>query len=494
MVRAHRSLLAVLAGVLSLPSGMVWAEAVALPVEQTVDARTIAIDLQGAQVDVRIEPGAESSIRIDDLYEGEDTEGFVLLGLESGRLSVGQPLGDESVAPPVSVAITVGGSERLVIEGQELVVRMVDVREELDQSERALLEEESMMEAAKARRPGGVASRFTINTRDSEITLERVRGGQSSGENNRLVLESCRGPFIFNEDHGTVEISDHWGSLHLRGKGTQFGVSGGEVIVDLLLDGGELRLAQGGGTVKGRVTGASVDAEEWAGGMRLEGSDSRFDIRLSGTEDDQLYIKGENQDINIKEHGGVLDLNLTAGRVSVEGVAGKVKLQARESTEIELQSLDQSVKLDLSEGATATVRDAEDKLQATVNGGEFHARALQSAVLRLTDTIASVREVTGKVKVEATDSQVDLELSVPRSRPELSLKGDSSGRVVLSSPCWVRLSGSAQDAGERVQANGCELLTRTANRRPNLALRGQPAPITLLADVGDDSHLEVWSK
>ena len=494
MVRFQRIRLAVLVGMLFLSSGIVRAEAVPLPVEQAVDARTIAIDLRGAQVDVQIEPGAESTIRIDDLNEGEDTEGFVLFSLEGERLTVGQPLGDESVAPPVSVAITLGGSERLVIEGREIAIRMVDVREELDESELALLGEESMMDAAKARRRGGVASRFMIDTDDSEITLERVGGGQLSGESNRLVLEGCRGPFIFNEDHGTVDVSGHWGSLHLRGKESQFAVSGGQTIIDLLLDGGELRLAQGGGSVKGRLNGASADIEEWAGGMRFEGSDSRFDIRLSATEEDQLYIKGENQDVNIKEHGGALDLDLTAGRVSVEGVAGRVEIHARDNTEIEMQSLDQPVNLDLSEGVVATVRDAEDKLRATIKGGEFHGRALQSANLRLTDAIASVREVTGKVKVEATDSRVDLDLSVPRSRPELSLKGASVGRVLLSSPCWVRLSGNAQNAGEKVQTSGCELLTRTMNRRPSLAVRGQPAPITLLTNVGDDSHLEVWSK
>ena len=483
-----------LLGLLGSCSSVAFGAAVPLPVDRPLTANKVRLELDGSRVEVRIEPGADSQITIEDAVNGDETEGFVLMESGKGGLRVGRPHGDEVLAPPLTVVLVLGGGEILRIEGSDLTVELSDLREDLDEAQRNLLAEESVLETARARRPGGVASRLVLAVDDSDLVLERIAGGSLSGVNNRITLESCRGPFVFDQQSGSIDIQNHWGSLHLKGDGASYVVEGGDQRIAATLEGGELRLSGGGGTVQATVNTSQVSADAWAGNLRFEGADARFDIGQSATEEDLLEIRGENQDIKVSEHGGGLKMALTEGRVTIDGVAGKVDLELEDGSEAEVANLDDVLSIRLSSGSSARVQDVVGKVRAQVKESEFHLRAALELELKASEAVVDVREISNKLRVEASESEVDLDLEAPRTRPELRLARASSGRVVLASPCRVRVSGEMDAVRDRLQVSGCDLEDRKSGRRPVAALRGQRPPITLLVEVGQEAHLEVWSR
>ncbi|MDQ7007159.1 MAG: hypothetical protein Q9Q40_07990 [Acidobacteriota bacterium] len=483
-----------LLGLLGLGGFAAYGEAVPLPVDRPLTDSRLVLDLESCRVDVRIDPGAASHMTIEDALNGEDTEGFVLLEGGKSGLRIGRPHGDEALAPPLNVTLVLGAGESLRIDGSDLSIALSDARMELEEQQRKALAEESVLETARARRPGGVASRLLLSVSDSDLTLERISGASLVGANNRISLDDCRGPFIFDQQSTTVGVRRHWGSLHLKGENASYAVEGGEQRIAATLTGGELLLAGGGGSVQATVRDALVSVEGWAGSLRFDGADGRFDVRESATGDDTLAIRGSDHDVKVVEHGGALKLDLEAGRVEIDGVAGRVDLNGKESTTIEAANLDDVLDINLDSGSSARVRDVVRKVRARVTGSELRLRAALEVELKAGDAVIEISEISGKLRVEAGESEVDLDLEAPRARPELRLSGASSGRVTLAAPCRVRVSGEAEAAGDRVQVTGCDLEDRKSGRRPVPALRGQRPPITLLVDVGDDSRLEVWSR
>ncbi len=481
--------------VLLLAPALCLGEAVPLPVKSPLTGSAIELDLRDSTVNVIVTPDQEAELTIEDFIAGEETSGFVLIEqTQRGSLRIAQPYGGDDIAPRLTIDLIVAPGQALVIKGRALTVTMRDLRGELGAEERKAALEAAGQDRAVVNRPGGVADRLRLDLKDSSAQLEGVVGAKLAGSGTRYRLDQCRGPFIFDLESSTADVDSHWGSLHLRGQDSDFIVNSGDQLIEYQLERGGLTVTQGMGSFKGRSANALVSLDQWDGDARLDGARSRLEVRSSGHEKSQISIEGEENDVLLEAVDGTLSLSLTAGSVEGEGLSGKVTLKGKDGARFELERFEDHVDLQLSEDSVAHLRKVAKGIKIDAQDSEVELEELMELRGRVSATTLSAASLKGTLKLVAQDAILDLDLTEMKSlQPKLELVGESQAKVALKDPCSVKVTGSDQ-ARRELTLTGCDLLEPGARRPPRIRVRGQVAPVTLGAVLGDDAHLEVWSQ
>ncbi len=475
--------------------GPCLAEAVPLPVERSHEARRLVLDLHDGRVEVTVGSELDPVLRIDDLVNGASTTGFALLEeAKRGVLRVGQPHGDDAIAPRLAVEVVLAPGQMLFIRGDRLSVSVRDERRELREEAREQIIAAAGRARAEVSAPGGLADALRIEVNDSDVTLSGVVAGKLRGRGTRYILDACRGPMIFDLEEGSADISAHWGSLHISGQDSDFHVTGGDQVVEYSLLRGSLTVSQAMGTLHGSSLTSDVFVDQWDGDMNLGGQANQMEIMNSGHESSEAVIKGEDEGVRLEAVDGALSFDLQGGSVEGERFSGKLTLRGSDGARFDLRELMQGIHLELKSRASARLESVAKGVKVELNDADLVAKDVGEFGGKASASMLSLSELLGRLRLVATDGEVDLDLSESSAVSfQLELEGDAQARVALRDPCRVKLKSSDQ-ARQSAAVTGCQLLEANSRRPAVRRIQGGPAPVTLNVSIDDGVDLEVWSR
>jgi hypothetical protein len=471
--------------------GEARAEAVPIPLERRpLTASGIELDFHAGRVEISVDRLEEPYLEIGAMGEVDDVA-VVLVNEENGALKVVQPHGAERRTPSLRVRLVLDPSQRLVVNGRGLDVSVIDRREELGEGVWSQLDEEIVMDRAKAMRPGGTASRYRFEVEDASLTLDGLTGAQVSGQGNRVLLTRCRGPFVFDVEETETEIEDHWGSLYLRGRDSGFTLDVVDGNADLSLEASDLIVMEGRGRISGTLNGGGVNLTRWRGPVSLDGEEMRVTASQLLSEEHFLTVSGTASQLFVEELAGALRASLDGGRLEARDIKGRALLSGRAAADLQLSQAGDTVDVSLSDGSFARVERLEGRLEADVSGSELTAENVSDVELRGRDAVVSLSDLSGSLDAEMTATLFDA-WTASRSSPRLSFAGESEVRLGVPTPCRVKLEGGAGRGGPPpwLSAGPCELFDSRSRRRYG----GRVRPVTIVLSISGEAQVELWGR
>ncbi|MBP7145899.1 MAG: hypothetical protein KBD01_00030 [Acidobacteria bacterium] len=466
----------------SLPA---FAEPVELPVDMEVEAQRISMSLRGGRVDVLVDPDAEPGLTVKDLVRGEESGGFVLIEQDGASLTVGQPHGDEVTAPRLAVELVIGPGQVLELSGEDLSVTVEGLAPPPAAPPREAGEAGSAL-AAPAPIPG-----IRLDLVHSIVRVSAVGGLNLKANDTAVQAERLRGLVQAELEGGRLALDDQEGPVHLRGSNADVTLAQAIGDVEFALEGGNLSIAAGAGSCKGRSRSTLVRIEGWQGGVTLDGELNQVEVRESGAPEAQLSVSGERNDVLVEQFRGAVTAQVTGGSLRATDIGVRVRVEATEGAQVRVERVKEGAEVRSSERATLTVNDVGQRLWAVVRDGSLDAEGMAELELRADSAVVNVRSITGRARVQATDTQLGLDLSASRVHPDVKLGGSTQASIVMPAPCVVRVS-EPEMAGQ-VTVSGCELSdgsnrpgTSPYGRRP-----GSRPDLLLIAHLDGSAELNV---
>ena len=190
---------------------------------------------------------------------------------------------------------------------------------------------------------------------------------------------------------------------------------------------------------------------------------------------------------------GNVKAELEGGDAFAESTRGSLDVTASTGARITAEDLQGPLVLRLREDSEAEIRQVLDTLTAKVHSSKFFGSGINNLDLVATESVVTLENIQRMTRFKVDQSEVELDLSQTEEQKfNLKVPDDSYVRVLLYSPCRVRVRTSAE-SGKGVDVTGCELQIGTTGRWRGGQLRsidGRP-PFMLIADVGDTGELRV---
>lgn len=464
----------------------------ALPLTiEPLGAGRLELDLHDSRVDIVIDPDAPTSFEASSQLDGED-DSVLLVSEDAKSVQIAYPYQQEGVDYGLRVRVVLNPSQQLSIKGKKVDVTVIDHREELSDEVWSRLEEAVAEDRGQAMAPGGTARQYAFALTDSALVLENLTGATIEGAGNHVGLSSCQGPVVFDVADAEVDISDHWGSLYLRGLESTFSVDVADANVDLGLEDCDLILGNGRGRVSGLLFGGLVSISAWSGQISLDGTEADIEARDLPAKDAWLTVSGKGNRVTAENLAGAVNVNLQGGRLEASAVAGRASVTGREGTEVDLRRIGDSVTLELSEGSVGLLEEVGGSLTARITSSELDASTFEDLDLTARDAVVYLKKAKGRFRASAIQTMLDAEYT-ERGSPELSVSGESEVRLGVLSPCRVQVGGAAEDETIAGVAGGpCEVLGSTSRRRA-FGTRGGPRPVTIKLEIESPAEFEAWS-
>ncbi|UCF67169.1 MAG: hypothetical protein JSV80_15540 [Acidobacteriota bacterium] len=459
-----------------------------LPYELALRTDRVELELRDGRVDVIIDPLAESGLRVNDLLSGEETTGFVLIDEREEGLVIGQPHGGEKVAPRLLVEIVTNDDISVEIRGSGLNVVIDDRREEAPSSDGEHDEEAASRRHSRSSARGH--EQFLIEVEKSDVVLRRVRGARLEGSDNSAHLEQTTGSVEMALADSSLFVDSHRGRLDLAIQDSDVQIDGAATRIEVRLTDSQLSIADGVGELEVDATNSDVFLERWQGNAHISGQMARVDLVECGAASDRFYLGGTRHELNVAGYAGALTVVLRDGAVNGQRLHGPANLTL-DAGSINLEELHDAVGLRLREGVQARLEGARRKVDGTLEESRLDLRDVREVNLNMNRAELYAVEMSGKTRIKATDSDVEVDLRGNRTRSELIVESGTRARISMSEPCTVRLEGKLDDLEDQVLNSGCELAASDDKRRPTIRARRGGAPTVLNVRLDEDATLEV---
>jgi len=468
MRRSVPVLLAVLVLTISPWSVAAQSEQFLISLEQAA----VVVELNDAHIKAVTDDAAAPSLQVTT-----DTH-----GCESSQLLELQETGDNllvkrrepSAECGVRIELTLVPTQALAIHGGglEVVIDGQPVREEADQTVALEQADRGMTE---------------LVLESSVLSMSGVREAVLVLVDSFFTAEGCSGSFDLDVGGGTTQINGHSGPLKVAAVGTELSISDSVGQCQLQLYGGTAMGRRSRGDLQGTADETRVFLDQWYGAITLESASSTVEVRSSGGKN--LTLTGIDVAAVIERWEGVVNVTLDAGSLRGSELLELVKVTARGS-EVELNNLAGSVRLELEDGAVGVVQRAQVSLQAVVDSSSLQVQQANLVTVQAADATITLAGITRAQRLDFTSCTVNLDLRELRQRQRVTLQGSSSATVRLSSPCQVLTPGSDSFFESNTHITGCEHLNGSRGRTTPRGFAGK-RPAVLVVALDEASELAV---
>ena len=458
--------------------GYSLAEPVELPASMEISAERITVELRGSQLEVVFDPDATPRLAVSDLVRPSNDEGFFSLEQTDGALQIGQPHGEERVAPRLLVRLILRPGAQVKVSGADLTITVERVRAPADSA------------APVELTPSGdrAPPPLIADVRNSTVRLVGV-GGDLSGSASRFEIEGGAGALTARLKDGELELKGFSGIVALDGGQSNFRVAGVAGVLKLNLDGGLLSASDGSGEVSGAGVGATIVIDRWNGSIELRGERSRVEVRESGAAGALITLAGARNNLQIEDIVGGFSASLDDGQLTVDQVDGSGRLQIRGRADVSIAGISEVLELNLGSGARAKVREVA-RLKAELDGARLEAVSIREFDLTAIRSAVVGGGVARRATIRAVDSELDLDFAGMIGRPRFELSGETAARVTLPRPCLVQVDGDLATTTGRLAVGGCEL-QRAADPRGERPRPGGASPLIASAKLEDAATLSI---
>ncbi len=473
----HR-ILTILSLLLALATGTASAQEIfEVPIELELPVASLVFGLDSAILDVVIEDGAVPVLRAFGGTEGAAGAEFAIT--DSGTvLTVHRPEDLSEPIPRLRFELTFPLGHPLDIKGLDLDVTVAARAvvstgfEDDDEDDRGDSEDdEADGEGDSVAQPVAVAPShlLSLTITDSNADLSGISSANLNVTRSFVHTADTRGHLALALEGTTFEAEGHQGAVDLSSRDSEVALD--EVIgqVQPALIGGSLTVRGGAGVIKGQFDDALLRVDRRKGQITIAGSGATIEgLDLIGS---RVDIKGGGHDLRLDDVRGSVLADMTGGSISVGQLRGATTITARDGTEISLENVVGNPKLNLFDCST-TLIDVTGQASVEVRRGRLELDEVQRLSL-----VASGAEIIGSgleglTKLEATNSQLDLDLQKVKQNPSLTLRGSTSARVRLQAPCTVKM-GEARLLSAGANVNGCDVNSKAVNvRRKRFERRG----------------------
>ncbi|MCP4662717.1 MAG: hypothetical protein GY856_45570 [bacterium] len=461
------------------------------PEEYSLDFPAVEFDLWYAEVKIVLDPEVEPVLRIRRPANVEAREDEFWLTAEQRKVILHRTEVTGGQQHRLKVEAVVHADQKLRLVGKELLIHVENPYGPKEASgEPAELHPGEEDHEVAVPSPG---TGLDISIEDSEAQVTGVDGAVVEATATWLRFERTRGSLNLTLRGGRTEISGHRGRLRLDmtdGDAALSNIRGGPLHWQLR--GGSLELRGGHGSCNGTAQEAVVLIDRWRGPTSITGSDTTIEARDLGGGNGALTLRGRDLQALIEQIHGPVAANLSGGQLTASALRGGVRVDADHDADVDLRDLTGKVVVDLKGGAGAELSDVAGQLQVAVHDGRLGADRI--ARLMLSGARAEIRasQIQRLTKLEVMDSEVDLDLTTVVHDPAIHLRGASSARLQLSSPCVVKVVGPKVLVGHDVWVSGCDLRAPGQPTRSAAPIRRYGRrPVTLTARISEQAALEV---
>jgi len=330
-----------------------------------------------------------------------------------------------------------------------------------------------------------------VSVADSSVTIQGVAAAELEATDSDLSVSAGRGLTVIRLDRGSADIRDHLGMLDLDGHNGKFTVANSRARIEFRLEGGSLFAQDGVGAVSGEANEAFVQIQDHQGPTSLRGTDASYEFRGSGG---MVTVEGKQLDVIVERSEGPVTLRLSGGSVRGDTWNGNGKVSTADGTTVDLEGVRGQLSLTLEADCSADVSGVGALLQGTIRGSRLTASDISRLAINAESADVDVSYIDTLDRVDATDSQLTLDLREIQGRPALALRRGSRVSVQLPMPCQLRTMGPGSTLGTQVTVYGCE--HRTGNQRWGGGAQGVRAldgsrPVLLTVTLSEDSTIEV---
>ena len=485
MKRRNHLLLSLVAACVVLASSS-WAIAQeAVPFELELPSGAVEVELFNSRLDVVIEEGAQPLLRG---FAAGGTAGptpTFEVGSRGGRVRIARTPVDDGTQPARAIVeLVLDPTQNLHVTGRELALN-VHGPGQPDEEE----PESSGPNKAKAPLPNVGSHSYELI--DSEASLYGVLVSAVVAANTAVHSERGWGSMTIDLHWSTLTVRGHQGSASITAVESEASFEKFTGGVEFKLEGGVLQLRDGAGIVHGTSEGGLVAADYWNGAMTLTGTSATFEIRDGKTT--QIKIEGTDSDLSLDGVIGNVNARLVGGGATVDSVRGNLSLTASASASVAVEDHRGPVALTLEEDATAELTEVSGKVAVKVTDSELTASGVESLDLTAANarvTADAVKRIAG-LDIRLSEVELDLRSATDR-KLTLSVVDESYVTVYLESPCRVQVRESA-DGGQGLSVTGCELQMENTGRwkgRRRKDIEGRP-PFVLTAKVSKGGDLRV---
>lgn len=460
-----RNLLA--GGLLLFGWSLASAEPVELPVTLVPDQPQIVLDLRNCRIDILFDDQADPEIEITNLDEPTQQGGFVLAEVERESLLLSQPFGDEQIAPPLAIHLTLKPETGLTVRGQQLTIRSETASRP---SPDPLPPSPTVAAGAAPAQPPPPVFVFKID--DSSLDLVG-RAPTISGTRNTINIQEAVGDILAELDGGSCFLKNSTGRLQINGKGTDFRLESVSGTVVFSLQSGRLWLQEGSGSCTGQAQQANVSVEGWRGSLNLDGTGSSVDITRCGMDKGEINLRGEKQLFQLQELAGTLLVDLKESQVDARRIQAGSRLFLRDQTQLVMRGGAHGTHFQLSGGSKAVFSEITDMLNGKAEESSLEFNDVQFLMATVDKGRCSARNSRMVTNITATDADLELNLTQGQSPPRLQLKGSTTARLTLAPPCLLQIEEGALDPQDASATGPCRVQSRQGGNITSIA---PPAP------------------
>ena len=469
--------------------------ALLLPVERATEEQVVVLSLRESRVDVLIDPAAEPVLRIDDLLRGDESSGFVLLEPDDKTLRVGQPHGQEDVAPRLVVQLVLRPDQRFELQGTDVdvTIRSAVVEAASEVAEEASPNHISAGTPRQSIRPGRGNHLIDLQMDGGTVELDGVSRAQVTATGTQVNGSQTRGPIDLAVRSGEIDVSDHRGPLLLTAERTSVELRNLQGAMSAHVTGASVAVYGGEGKLVGDGEDGEFLVQSWSGPIDFRGELHRIDVLGSGTASKTLTVSGADLDVSVSDFAGAVTADLSGGSLDVRNLGGRAKIKARLGTRVRLENIQDTIDFRAESSTDCIVQKIGRSFQARIEDSRLDARDLRQVRISALRSFVYLEDVQGTADITLTDAEGELDLSGSRAASKISLQGASEASVVLPEPCAVRGQVESDDTLQRQTiVDGCQLITAESQYRSAFGDRRKGStPAVLTATIAEDSTLEV---
>lgn len=477
----------VVALLLTLAGPALAAGAQTPPFELDLPSGPIELVLDDCQIDVLVEAGAQPSVRAFPAPGAAGSPpGFEISGSGGGTRIVIADGGAPPDAATVVLELVLDAHQALDLRGGRLSVSSrnpVPIA-----GGRKRVPGDAQGDTAEPKPESGLQSYDLV---DSEISLLGAANVSLLGVNTVAHVQDGSGDLSLDLERGSLSLVRHRGMLRLTARDSTSSVHDLEGGADLELEGGDLELADGVGSIQGRIGGGGLRVDHWTGSTNLTAEDAMVELRDSSLS--QTTLTTQSSELVLDGVEGAVRAQVNGGGLTAEQVRGRLEVTAGAGARVEIDDHDGGVVVTASDDAVVEASNVDDALTATVSDAELRlsgAGSLELTARRARLTISNVARIR---TLDARQCELDLDISTIESNSlDLRVVDGSSATVVVPSPCRVQLREST-DAAQQVDVTGCEFQMQNMGHWRGSQVRsldGRPA-FMLTAKISEGSSLRV---
>ena len=456
------------------------------PFEMNLTVLPVELDLHDCRIEVDATGAVEPLLRVTTSpgdggatpeFEVSDTGNLI-------RIARLDPAGVDAAMVTVELALDPG--QAVLIRGQAL---SISIRRPISPSLESLPPKSDTDEAGLRLQITPVAHTFDLL--DSEVYLIGTPMATITGVNTVVEGEDGQGDVTVDIQRGSLSLRRHRGSLHLKSLDSASSVVALVGTVDLMLDGGDLELSDGSGSVTGHVEGGRLSLDHWTGTARLTGEEAAIEVRDGSLS--QFDLTAESTRLAVARCRGSVTTHLRGGTLTAEALRGTLQATLIDDAHVEVTGHDGPLILAVRDNSTAAISEIKGSVKASVERSELTLTGAEALDLTARGARLSVAGVSRIKTFDAAASEFELDLRDTEGRQyDLVVEYESVATVLLPSPCRVQLRGSVA-ASNQVDVTGCEFQMQDTGRWRGGSYRGiDGRPVFLFtAVVGEFGSLRV---